>query len=89
MGYCVSWAAPANRSLSNIAMNNAIQTKGHAMKKVYIGIDTHKDSNTVALAFAGNEAPELYGKASADLRVFEATLRRIMPKRSADNFRRK
>ena len=30
------------RSLSNIEMNNAIQTKGHAMKKVYIGIDAHK-----------------------------------------------
>jgi len=63
----VSWAAPVNRSLSNIILNNAIQTKGNAMKKVYIGIDAHKDSNTLALAFAGNEPPELYGKASADL----------------------
>jgi len=50
------------------------------MKKVYIGIDTHKDSNTVALAFAGAEVPELYGRASADLKMFEAVLRRIMPK---------
>ena len=29
------------------------------MKKVYIGIDAHKESNTVALAFGGNEPPEL------------------------------
>jgi len=50
------------------------------MKKVYIGIDAHKDSNTLALAFAGNEPPELYGKASADLKTFEAALRRIMKK---------
>ena len=50
------------------------------MKKVYIGIDTHKETNTVALALAGKEPPELYGKASTDLRVFEATLRRIMKK---------
>lgn len=50
------------------------------MKKVYIGIDTHKDSNTVALAFEGNEPPELYGKVSADLRGFEATLRKVLKK---------
>ena len=50
------------------------------MKKVYIGIDAHKESNVVALAFTGTEAPELYGKVSADLRVFEAALRRILKK---------
>jgi len=55
-------------------------TKGNAMKKVYIGIDAHKESNVVALAFAGHEEPELYGKASADLKAFEAVLRRIMKK---------
>lgn len=48
------------------------------MKKLYIGIDTPKDLNTVALAFAGNEQPELYGKVSADLGTFQATFRRIM-----------
>jgi hypothetical protein len=48
-------------------LNTHIQPKGHAMKKVYIGIDAHKESNTVALAFAGSEPPELYGKVSADL----------------------
>lgn len=50
------------------------------MKKVYIGIDAHKESNVLALAFSGNEPPELYGKASADLKAFEAVLRRIMKK---------
>ena len=55
-------------------------TKGNAMKKVYIGIDAHKDSNVLALAFKGTAVPELYGKASADLKAFEAVLRRIMPK---------
>jgi transposase len=50
------------------------------MTKVYIGIDAHKDSNVLALAFVGNEPPELYGKATADLKAFEAVLRRIMKK---------
>ena len=50
------------------------------MKKVYIGIDAHKESNVLALAFAGTAVPELYGKASADLKAFEAVLRRIMKK---------
>ncbi|MBC8206463.1 MAG: transposase [Kiritimatiellales bacterium] len=50
------------------------------MRKVYIGIDAHKESNVVALAFSGAGEPELYGKASADLKAFEAVLRRIMKK---------
>ena len=50
------------------------------MKKVYVGIDAHKETNTVALAFAGKEPPELYGKFSTDIRVFEAALRRMMKK---------
>jgi hypothetical protein len=57
-----------------------IQTKGPAMKSVYIGIDAHKESNVLALAFAGTAAPAMYGKASADLKAFEAVLRRIMKK---------
>jgi len=47
------------------------------MKKVYIGIDAHKESNTVALAFAGKTEPELYGKVSADLNRFLTALRKI------------
>jgi transposase len=50
------------------------------MTKVYIGIDAHKESNTVALAFSGQGEPELYGKTTADLKAFEAVLRKIMKK---------
>jgi len=50
------------------------------MKKVYIGMDVHKETNVLALAFAGSQPPELYGKTSTDLKVFEAVLRRIMKK---------
>lgn len=50
------------------------------MKKVYIGIDTHKESNLVALAFTGRKDPELYGKAPADIPGFIKILRRIMEK---------
>ena len=30
------------------------------MKEVYIGIDTHKETNALALAFSGREAPVFY-----------------------------
>ena len=47
------------------------------MTKVYIGIDAYKDSNVVALAFAGKTEPEIYGKVSADLDRFLTALRKI------------
>ena len=50
------------------------------MKKAYIGIDSHKAQNTVAIALAGREDPELYGKAPADLDGFERVLRRVLAK---------
>ena len=50
------------------------------MKKVYIGIDAHKESNLVALAFDGRGDPELYGKAPSDIPGFIKVLRRIMEK---------
>ena len=50
------------------------------MKKAYIGIDSHKEQNTVAVALAGRGDPELYGKAPADLDAFERVLRRILAK---------
>ena len=50
------------------------------MKKAYLGIDAHKDQNIIALAFVGRGAPELYGKAPADLDGFERVLRRILAK---------
>ena len=37
------------------------------MKKLYIGLDTHKEKIVIGLAFAGNKAPEIYGRVSADL----------------------
>jgi transposase len=47
------------------------------MTKVYAGLDTHKDSIVIGLAFAGRGEPELYGKAPADLNGFLKVLRRI------------
>ena len=46
------------------------------MKKAYIGIDSHKEQNTVAVALAGRGDPEPYGKAPADLDAFVRVLRR-------------
>jgi hypothetical protein len=37
------------------------------MKKVYIGIDAHKESNLLAHAFSGREDAVLIGRVSADL----------------------
>jgi transposase len=54
--------------------------KDTLMTKVYIGLDAHKASILIALAFAGRGDPELYGKASADLDSFLKILRRIMEK---------
>ena len=56
-------------------MNVAIQTKGHATKEVYIGIDARKETNSLASAFAGRDKPELIGKYSADLDRFLALVR--------------
>ncbi|NCC86079.1 MAG: IS110 family transposase, partial [Clostridia bacterium] len=50
------------------------------MKKAYIGTDAHKEQNVIALALAGREDPELYGKAPADLDGFERVLRRVLAK---------
>jgi transposase len=58
-------------------MSEQTVATGHAMKKVYIGIDAHKDSNTIALAFSTGGEPELYGTAPADLNGFLKILRRI------------
>jgi transposase len=50
------------------------------MKKLYIGIDAHKESNLVALALAGRAEPELYGKVTTDIPRFIKVLRKIMDK---------
>lgn len=54
------------------------------MKRAYIGIDAHKESNTLACAFAGNEPPQLYGKVSSDLNRFLDALRRIQKKHALE-----
>jgi len=61
-------------------MNIHVGVTGHAMKKLYIGIDAHKESNLVALAFAGRQDPEIYGKVPADVPGFIKVLRKIMEK---------
>ena len=47
------------------------------MKKLYIGLDTHKEKIVIGLAFAGNKAPEIYGRLSADLDRFVVALRSL------------
>ena len=50
------------------------------MKKVYIGIDAHKESNVLASAFDGRDKPELVGTVSADLNRTVDALRKFMKK---------
>ena len=50
------------------------------MKKLYIGLDTHKENIVIGIAFAGNKASEVYGKVSADLDRFIAALRKLLKK---------
>lgn len=50
------------------------------MTKVYAGLDAHKESIVIGLAFAGGGEPELYGKAPGDLNGFLRVLRRILAK---------
>lgn len=47
------------------------------MKKVYIGLDVHKTTILIALAFEGRSDPESYGKSTSDLDGFLKILRRI------------
>ena len=50
------------------------------MKKLYMGLDVHKASICIALAFEGREEARTYGKASSDLDGFVTTLQRILNK---------
>jgi len=50
------------------------------MNRLYIGLDVHKVSTTIALAFSGSTEPEHYGKAPSDLDGFLRVLRRIEKK---------
>ena len=60
------------------------------MKKAYIGIDSHKEQNVVAVAMAGRGEPELYWKARrASRRSRPAPARRICSRDPAPRRRRK
>lgn len=50
------------------------------MKKVYIGIDSHKESNLLGSAFEGREEPQVIGKVSADLNRTVDALRAFQKK---------
>ncbi len=50
------------------------------MKKVYIGIDAHKATNSIALAFSWTEEPQFHGKCSADLERFITVIRKLQKK---------
>jgi len=63
-----------------INTNPQARRKEHAMKKLYIGLDTHKENIVIGIAFAGNKASEVYGKVSADLDRFIAALRKLLKK---------
>lgn len=55
------------------------------MSRLYIGIDAHKDSNTLALAFSPGGEPTLYGTAPGDLNGLLKVLRRIEARYSLEH----
>jgi transposase len=57
-----------------------LNRKDTLMTKVYLGLDAHKASILIGLAFAGRADPELYGKTSSDVDSFLKILRRIQQK---------
>lgn len=67
------------RSLSK-TLNSQFKPKGHAINKVYIGIDAHKATNLLAYAFEGHEPPDLIGRVSTDLNRTLDAIRRFMKK---------
>lgn len=52
------------------------------MLRAYIGLDVHKTTISIAIAFFGNDEPVSYGKCSSDINSFLKTLRRLMKKHS-------
>jgi transposase len=52
------------------------------MSQAYIGLDVHKTTISIAIAFFGNDEPVSYGKCSSDINRFLKTLRRLMKKHS-------
>jgi len=66
--------------MSDYVIYCRLRRHGHAMKKVYIGLDVHKAIIQIALAFSGRREVEFYGKTSTDVDRFVAVLRRILKK---------
>jgi len=62
----ISWAAPEG-AYPTCIMNT--KTRRHAMTQAYIGLDVHKTTISIAIAFFGNDAPVSYGKCSSDINV--------------------
>ncbi len=54
------------------------------MKKAYIGLDVHKTTISLAIAFCGAEDAISYGKCSSDVNRFIAALRRLLKKYSLE-----
>ncbi len=50
------------------------------MEKVYVGIDSHKETNLLARAFEGRDKPENIGRVSADLNRTVDAIRAFMKK---------
>ena len=57
------------------------------MSQAYIGLDVHKTTISIAIAFFGNDEPVSYGKCSPDINRFLKTLRRLMLKHSFEKKR--
>jgi hypothetical protein len=72
---------PANESRAiAIGSINNLSHKEYAMKKCTVGIDAHKDSNVLALAFRDMKPSILHGKVSTDLNRTVDAIRKIQPK---------
>ena len=54
------------------------------MTQAYIGLDVHKTTISIAIAFFGNDDPVSYGKCSSDINRFLKALRRLMKKYSLE-----
>lgn len=48
------------------------------MTKLYIGLDVHKTSIAIGLAFADGSTPTYYGKCSGTLRSIDETIKRVL-----------
>ncbi len=47
------------------------------MTKLYIGLDVHKEKTVIAVAYAGREDAEHYGKCSSDILRLTVAIRKL------------